>query len=60
MATLWNSTYLMLDHALKFEKAFNVLEEEELDYVEYLKKRIIETKEKGHQPLMIGKILECL
>ena len=50
----------MLDHALKFEKAFNVLEEEELDYVEYLKKRIIETKEKGHQPLMIGKILECL
>ena len=23
----------MLDHALKFEKAFKVLEEEELDYV---------------------------
>ena len=34
VATRWNSTYLMLDHALKFEKAFKVLEEEELDYVD--------------------------
>ncbi|KAL0551937.1 hypothetical protein IC582_011030 [Cucumis melo] len=30
--TRWNFTYLMLEHALKFEKAFQILEEEELDY----------------------------
>ncbi|KAA0065439.1 zinc finger BED domain-containing protein RICESLEEPER 2-like [Cucumis melo var. makuwa] len=33
--TRWNSTYLMLEHALKFEKAFQILEEEELDYQDY-------------------------
>ena len=33
VVTRLNSTYLMHDHALKFEKAFKVLEEEELDYV---------------------------
>ena len=33
VATRWNSTHLMHDHALKFEKAFKVLEEEELDYI---------------------------
>ena len=35
----------MLDHALKFEKAFKVLEEEELVYVDYFKEGIMETKE---------------
>ncbi|KAL0552077.1 hypothetical protein IC582_011172 [Cucumis melo] len=33
--TRWNSTYLMFEHALKFEKAFQILEEEELDYQDY-------------------------
>ncbi|KAA0057144.1 zinc finger BED domain-containing protein RICESLEEPER 2-like [Cucumis melo var. makuwa] len=33
--TRWNSTYLMLEHALEFEKAFQILEEEELDYQDY-------------------------
>ena len=45
VATQWNSTYLMLDHALEFEKAFKVLEEEESDYVDYFKEGIMETKE---------------
>ena len=37
--------HLMLDHALKFEKACKVLKEEELDYVDYFKEGIMETKE---------------
>ncbi|KAL0541492.1 hypothetical protein IC582_021537 [Cucumis melo] len=37
VATRWNSTYLMLEHAIKFEKAFKILEEEkeDSDFVEY-------------------------
>ena len=45
VATRWNSTYLMLDHALKFEKTFKVLKKEELDYADYFKEGIMETKE---------------
>jgi len=60
VTTRWNSTYLMIDRALKFEKAFKVLEEEELDYIDYLREGIMEIKEYGHQPLMIGKTLQCL
>ncbi|TYK18971.1 zinc finger BED domain-containing protein RICESLEEPER 2-like [Cucumis melo var. makuwa] len=37
VATRWNSTYLMLEHAIKFEKAFKILKEEkeDSDFVEY-------------------------
>ena len=35
--TRWNSTYLMLEHAIKFEKAFKILDEEKEDsnFVDY-------------------------
>ncbi|KAL4016504.1 hypothetical protein IC575_024156 [Cucumis melo] len=33
--TRWNSTCLMLKHALEFEKDLQILEEEELDYYDY-------------------------
>ena len=33
--TRWNSTYLMLETACKFEKVFHRLEEEDEDYVNY-------------------------
>ncbi|KAL0536304.1 hypothetical protein IC582_025248 [Cucumis melo] len=39
VATRWNSTYLMPEHAIKFEKSFKILEEEkeDSDFVEYFK-----------------------
>ncbi|XP_028768435.1 zinc finger BED domain-containing protein RICESLEEPER 2-like [Neltuma alba] len=36
--TRWNSTYIMLDVALKFQKAFERLEDEDEDYVTYFNK----------------------
>ncbi|XP_054777725.1 zinc finger BED domain-containing protein RICESLEEPER 1-like [Prosopis cineraria] len=36
--TRWNSTYLMLDVALKFQKAFERLEDEDEDFVSYFNK----------------------
>ena len=37
VATMWNSTYLMLERTIKFEKAFKILEEEkdDSDFVKY-------------------------
>lgn len=34
-STRWNSTYLMLDAAEKFEAAFEKLEDEDLGYIEF-------------------------
>ncbi|XP_054791204.1 zinc finger BED domain-containing protein RICESLEEPER 2-like [Prosopis cineraria] len=38
VSTRWNSTYLMLDVALKFQKAFERLEDEDEDFVSYFNK----------------------
>ena len=38
--TRWNSTYLILETACKFEKVFHRLEEENENYVNYLKVKI--------------------
>ncbi|XP_022871746.1 zinc finger BED domain-containing protein RICESLEEPER 2-like [Olea europaea var. sylvestris] len=37
VSTRWNSTYLMLKTALKFEKAFDKLEEEDVQYLHYFR-----------------------
>ncbi|XP_038887371.1 zinc finger BED domain-containing protein RICESLEEPER 4-like [Benincasa hispida] len=47
VSTRWNSTYLMLDHALKFEKAFQCLEEEDEDFVHYFTEDENGKKRKG-------------
>ena len=54
-----NSTYLMRDHALIFEKAFQILEEEELDYQDYFSMNM-GRRGMGHQVILIGKMLKIL
>ncbi|XP_054778246.1 zinc finger BED domain-containing protein RICESLEEPER 3-like [Prosopis cineraria] len=39
---MWNSTYLMLENAVKFIKVFYRIEEEDEDYNEYFKKKVEE------------------
>ncbi|XP_028787200.1 zinc finger BED domain-containing protein RICESLEEPER 1-like [Neltuma alba] len=38
--TRWNSTYLMLENAVKFIKVFDRMEEEDQDYKDYFKKKV--------------------
>ena len=47
MPTRWNSTYLILDHALKYEEAFKLLEEEDDYFIQYF----IEYDRNGKKPL---------
>ena len=57
--TMWNSTYLMLDYALKFVRVFDRLEEEDENYKLYFceangnEKKLI-------SPLLIGKMSRLL
>ena len=56
VATRWNSTYLMLEHAIKFHKAFKILEEEkkDSDFVEYFEENDRENKRLGPQVCLIS------
>ncbi|KAK4284720.1 hypothetical protein QN277_001510 [Acacia crassicarpa] len=41
--TRWNSTYLMLESAVKFVKAFTRMEEEDEEYNQYFKKKNVDS-----------------
>ena len=45
--TRWNSTYLMLDTAGKFDKAFDIMEEDDPNYLSYFRE---EEGGKGNNP----------
>ena len=52
--TRWNSTYLMLDCALKFVRAFDTLEEEDGRYELYF---FFEAYGNGKKPILVLTIL---
>ena len=54
--TRWNSTYLMLQSALKFHAAFDRLKDDDSGYESYF----ISDKMIGHQMMRIGKMKICL
>lgn len=54
--TRWNSKYMMLDASLKFQKAFERMEEDDGHYLGYYKDNDTGRRRVGPSLLMIGKM----
>ncbi|EXB30464.1 Putative AC9 transposase [Morus notabilis] len=55
--TRWNSTYMMLDAAIKFQKAFERYEEEDDKFVSYFRKDEGGNRRLARHLMMIGRML---